>query len=93
MNAVFKALNDPTRRQILDMLRAGDKPAGEIAEAFEMAGPSVSHHLDLLAQAGLVERYRKGRHIYYSLTVTVLDEIIGWFGSLQQNGRDGAPQS
>ncbi|HAA00077.1 MAG TPA: transcriptional regulator, partial [Flavobacteriales bacterium] len=54
MNEVFKALNDPARREILNMLRKGDLTAGEIAEKFEMTAPSISHHLDKLKRAGLV---------------------------------------
>ncbi len=84
MNLLFKALNDPTRRQILDLLRAGDLNAGEIAERFAMSKPSISHHLDLLRQAGLVESVRQGQFITYSLNTTVLDELLGWLLSFQQ---------
>lgn len=84
MNLLFKALNDPTRRQILDLLRAGDLNAGEIAERFDMSKPSISHHLDLLRQAGLVESARQGQFITYSLNTTVLDELLGWLLSFQQ---------
>lgn len=83
INATFKALNDPTRRQILEMLRAKDLSAGEIADAFSISKPSISHHLDLLKQAGLVEDRREGQYIYYSLNTTVIDEIIGWFVGLR----------
>lgn len=78
MNTLFKALNDPTRRQILDLLREGDLNAGEIAERFDMTKPSISHHLDLLRQAGLVESIKKGQFILYSLNTTVLDELLSW---------------
>ncbi|WP_375444633.1 autorepressor SdpR family transcription factor [uncultured Fibrella sp.] len=78
MNTLFKALNDPTRRQMLDMLRKGDLTAGEIAEQFDMTKPSISHHLDLLRQAGLVESTRKGQFITYTLNTTVLDELLAW---------------
>ncbi|MDP5168869.1 MAG: autorepressor SdpR family transcription factor, partial [Bacteroidia bacterium] len=63
MNQVFKALNDPTRRQILEMLRNGDLTAGEIADAFEMSKPSISHHLDQLKQADLVVAVKNGQFI------------------------------
>ena len=79
MNLLFKALNDETRREILAMLKDGDKTAGEIAEGFSISKPSISHHLDLLKQAGLVEAAKQGQFIYYSLNTTVVDEIAKWF--------------
>ena len=79
MNSFFKALNDPTRREILEMLRSRDMTAGEIADAFHFSKPTISHHLDLLRQAGLVESVRQGQFIYYSLNTTVMDEIVSWF--------------
>lgn len=79
MNILFKALNDQTRREILEMLRSGDKTAGEIADKFNISKPSISHHLDLLRQAGLVESVKEGQFIYYSLNVTMVDEIVKWF--------------
>ncbi|MVM34201.1 autorepressor SdpR family transcription factor [Spirosoma sp. HMF4905] len=84
MNNLFKALNDPTRRQILDLLRGGDLNAGEIAERFDMTKPSISHHLDLLRQAGLVEATKQGQFINYSLNTTVLDELLAWLMSFQK---------
>lgn len=78
MRAAFKAMDDPTRRKILEMLRKGDLTAGEIAEAFDMSKPSISYHLDLLRQADLVLSEKKGKYVYYSLNTSVLDEIIGW---------------
>ncbi len=85
MNAFFKALNDPTRREILHILRGGDMTAGDIADKFEMTKPSISHHLDLLRQADLVVSVKKGQFIYYSLNTTVFDDIIEWFISLKQS--------
>jgi len=79
MNILFKALNDPTRREILDLLREKDLSAGDIAEHFDMTKPSISHHLYLLRQAELVISEKKGQFIFYSLNTTVLDEIISWF--------------
>lgn len=84
MNSLFKALNDPTRRQILDLLRGGDMNAGEIAEQFNMTKPSISHHLDLLRQANLVEANKQGQFINYSLNTTVLDELLAWLISFQK---------
>jgi DNA-binding transcriptional ArsR family regulator len=79
MNSVFKALNDPTRREILQMLQEKDLTAGEIAERFEISWPSISHHLDLLKQANLVSSVKNGQFVYYSLNTTVVDEIVKWF--------------
>ena len=78
MNTVFKALNDPTRREILQLLRQQDMTAGEIVEQFRISGPSISHHLDLLKQAGLVTAVKEGQFIYYSLNTTVMDDILKW---------------
>jgi ArsR family transcriptional regulator len=79
MNTVFKALNDPTRRQILELLQEKDLTAGEIAEQFKISFPSISHHLDLLKQAKLVTSEKDGQYVYYSLNTTVVDEIMKWF--------------
>jgi ArsR family transcriptional regulator, arsenate/arsenite/antimonite-responsive transcriptional repressor len=79
MNSVFKALNDSTRREILELLQQRDMTAGEIVEQFNISGPSISHHLDLLKQAGLVSAEKQGQYIYYSLNTTVVDEIMKWF--------------
>lgn len=79
LNIVFKALSDPTRRDILNMLQKGDLTAGEIANQFAMTKPSISHHLSILKQAGLVQDLRQGQNIYYSLNTTVFQEVMGWF--------------
>lgn len=78
MNALFKALDDPTRRQILEMLRKKDMTAGEIADVFTISKPSISHHLDLLRQANLVLSIKEGQFVRYSLNVTVFDEMLSW---------------
>lgn len=79
MNALFKALNDTTRREILEILKEGDLTAGEIADRFNISKPSISHHLDLLKQADLVTAVKEGQFIYYSLNTTVMDEMLKWF--------------
>jgi ArsR family transcriptional regulator len=79
---VFKALSDPTRREILKLLRRGDRTAGELAGGFEMTKPSVSHHLSLLKQAGLVVHVRRGQNIVYSLNTTVFQEALQWMMDL-----------
>ena len=86
MNTLFRALNDPTRRAILEMLRTGDLTAGEIAEAFDISKPSISYHLDLLKRADLVTATREGSFIRYSLHTTVLEEAAAWMlGLLHPN--------
>ncbi len=85
MNSVFKALNDPTRREILKLLRDRNMSAGEIAQQFDMTKPSISHHLDILKQAGLVTATKKGQFIIYSLNTTVLDELINFFFDLKNS--------
>jgi ArsR family transcriptional regulator len=83
VNALFKALNDPTRREILEMLKNKDLTAGEISDQFHISKPSISHHLDLLRQAGLVVSVKEGQFIYYSLNTTVMDEMLKWLINLQ----------
>lgn len=78
MNLVFKALNDITRREILELLNVEDLSAGAIADHFQMSWPSISHHLDMLKQAQLVTARKEGQFIYYSLNTTVMDEIVKW---------------
>lgn len=85
MNKVFQALNDETRRQIIDLLKVEDMTAGEIAEHFDISKPSISHHLDKLKQADLVTAVRDGQFISYSLNTTVLDDILNWFISLSKS--------
>jgi DNA-binding transcriptional ArsR family regulator len=78
MNLLFKALGDPTRRQIIELLRKRDMTAGEIADYFSISKPSISHHLDLLKQAGVVVSVKEGQFITYSLNTTVFDEMVKW---------------
>lgn len=75
----FKALADPTRRRILELLRSGDLSAGELAEHFDMTKPSISHHLNTLKAAGLVDAERDGQSIVYSLNTSVLQDLMSWF--------------
>ena len=78
----FKALADPTRRRILELLRAEDLTAGEIADHFDMTKPSLSHHLSALKNAGLVDAERDGQNIIYSLNTSVLQNLMSWFYAL-----------
>jgi ArsR family transcriptional regulator len=72
---VFAALSDPTRRSILKMLRKGSKPAGEIADAFHLTKPTLSHHFRILKSAGLVRSERRGTSIVYTLQSSVLEDL------------------
>lgn len=85
MNLAFKALNDDTRRKILELLRQQDLSAGEIADHFNIGKPSISHHLDLLKQADLVTSEKKGQFVYYTLNTTVLDDVIAWIIQLKKS--------
>jgi DNA-binding transcriptional ArsR family regulator len=78
MNEAFKALADPTRREILRLLRQGEMTAGELAGHFEdkMAKPSVSHHFAVLREADLISSRREGQQIYYSLNTTVVEDLL-----------------
>ncbi|MDZ7771406.1 MAG: autorepressor SdpR family transcription factor [Balneolaceae bacterium] len=88
MNNLFKALNDPTRRGILKMLKSRDLTAGEIAEAFDISKPSISHHLVILHRAKLVHRERDGQFITYSLNTTVLEGAANWIFELVNQNKD-----
>jgi ArsR family transcriptional regulator len=78
MNEVFKALSDPTRRKILDLLKKKDLTAGEIVESFNITGPSISHHLDILRKSNLISSEKQGQFIVYSINTSELDELIKW---------------
>jgi ArsR family transcriptional regulator len=82
MNRVFKALNDPIRREILELLKERDMNAGDIADHFNITKPSISYHLDLLKQADLVIGVKNGQFVNYTLNKTVVDEIIQWLMSI-----------
>lgn len=79
MNDVFKALADPTRRKILELLSNKDMIAGDIAEYFHISKPSISHHLNILKNAGLITDERQGQTIVYSINTTVFQDMVKWF--------------
>lgn len=79
VNDAFKALSDPTRRKILELLSEKDRNAGEIADYFHISKPSISHHLSILKNAGLVSDERQGQNIVYTLNTTVFQDLIRWF--------------
>lgn len=78
MDDLFKALDDDSRRKILELLKDGDLTAGEIAEHFKMTKPSISYHLELLRRGELVISTKKGQFVYYSLNTNVLDKVVRW---------------
>lgn len=84
----FKALSDPTRREILNLLRNGPLSAGEIAEHFTMTGASISHHLSILKYAGIIDDEKRGKYIYYYLNSSVLDDVLNWMLSLKGDDPD-----
>jgi DNA-binding transcriptional ArsR family regulator len=88
---VFKALADPTRRGILDRLRGGDLSAGQLAEGLPIGKASLSHHLNLLKQAELVQVRRQGQQQIYSLHTTVFQEALQWLMTLFQERETPAP--
>jgi len=83
VNKIFKALKDPTRRKILELLKEKDLSAGEISRNFNISKPSISHHLDLLKQAGLVISEKKGQFMIYSLNTSILEDILHWIMELK----------
>ena len=84
----FKALSDPARRQILELLKKGPLSAGDIASHFEMTGATISYHLKILKQADLVFESREKNYIYYQLNATVLEEIMLWLSGLKGGDSD-----
>ncbi|HKQ38338.1 MAG TPA: autorepressor SdpR family transcription factor [Verrucomicrobiae bacterium] len=87
MDSLFKALDDPTRRSILELLRQRDLTAGLIADHFQVTKPTISHHLDLLRQAGLVLAEKQGQFILYSLNTSVVEDCIVWLHKLKEKGK------
>src|SRR5512140_1456810 len=87
MDKLYKALADPTRRQILSLLRERDRTAGDLAAEFPIAFASVSHHLGTLKDAGLVLAVREGQFIRYSLNTTVFQELVEQLIGLTQRKR------
>lgn len=84
----LKALADPIRREILNMLKSGRMSAGEIVDRFPVTGASISRHLSVLKEADLVRDTREGQHIYYELNASVLEEMILWVKDLKGDGKN-----
>ena len=88
LQSTIKALSEPIRREILEMLKGGRLPAGEIAEHFSVSGAAVSKHLSVLRDADLIRDTREGKFIYYELNTSVLEEVMLWLSCLkgEKNG-------
>ena len=84
MNSIFKALNDETRRSIIELLKDKDMNAGEIADEFDISKPSISHHLDILKRADLITSEKKGQFVEYSLNTTILEDLLSWIITLKK---------
>lgn len=84
----MKALSDPTRREILKLLKKGSLSAGEIEEHFDISFPAISRHLSVLKDADLVRDDRDGKNVYYTLNTSVLEEILAWLEALKGDGND-----
>ena len=79
----LKALADPTRREILNLLKKGKQSAGEITEHFDITAAAISRHLSVLREADLIEDTREGKYIFYELNTSVLEEIMLWITDLK----------
>lgn len=84
----FKALSDPIRREILELLKSGSKTAGEIADHFTVSQASISRHLSVLKDADLIRDERQGKYIIYSLNASVLEETMLWIMQLKEGSND-----
>ena len=83
LQETLKALSDPTRRDILQMLRSGSKSAGEISEKLDITAAAVSRHLSVLKDADLIRDQRDGKFIIYTLNTSVLEDVLFWVSSLK----------
>ena len=86
MGDAFKALSDPTRRKILELLQEKPLNAGEIADYFQITKPSISHHLSILTNSGLIIDERQGQNIVYSIDMTVFQDMMKWFMNFMDMG-------
>ena len=84
----LKALSDPTRRKILELLKKGPLSAGEVGEHFEMTGATLSHHLSILKKAGLVEDSKKGTFVYYEINTSVMEDMLAWIAGFMEDKKD-----
>jgi ArsR family transcriptional regulator, arsenate/arsenite/antimonite-responsive transcriptional repressor len=87
-NRTFKAIADPTRREILRILRRGEMTAGDLAEHFDMAKPTMSHHFAVLKEADLLTSRRDGQQIWYGLNTTMVQDLMSWAMDLLRGARE-----
>jgi ArsR family transcriptional regulator len=87
LTVAFKAIADPTRREILHLLRKEEMTAGDVAARFDMTKPTMSHHFSVLKEAGLVTSRREGQTIWYALNTTVLEDVLAWTMDMARGAR------
>lgn len=88
LTAAFKAIADPTRREILHLLRKEEMTAGDVAAHFDMTKPTMSHHFSVLKDAGLITSRREGQTIWYALNTTVLEDVLAWTMGMARGARE-----
>lgn len=88
LQQTLKALSDPIRREILNILKSGRMSAGDITDKFSVTGASISRHLSILKEADLIRDKREGKYIYYELNASVLEETILWISTLKGDKHD-----
>jgi ArsR family transcriptional regulator len=91
LNSVFEAIADPTRREILRLLRNAEMTAGDVAARFDMTKPTMSHHFSVLKEAGLVTSRREGQTIWYALNTTVMEDVLAWSMELARGAKGDKP--
>lgn len=92
MSQTLKAIADPVRRQILELLKTKQYSAGEIADQFELTKATVSYHLKLLKQANLISEHKQKNYIYYELNASVFEEVLTWIYGLGIGGKQDDDQ-
>jgi ArsR family transcriptional regulator len=92
LNELFKAIADPTRREILHLLRKEEMTAGDVAGRFDMTKPTISHHFAVLKAAGLITSRREGQTIWYALNTTVLEDVLAWSLDMARGAGKGEKQ-
>lgn len=87
LQETLKALADPTRRQIIQLLKAGQLSAGDIGEHFNITAAAISRHLSVLKEAGLIRDTREGKYIFYEVNLSVLEELLSWLIDFKENSQ------
>lgn len=92
LQKTLKALADPTRREILDILKEGKKSAGDISEKFSISAAAISRHLSILKEADLVRDQREGKFIFYEANLSIMQDLLSWFSGFKEKKSIPAPQ-